>query len=96
MAEERPAGGLRLQTLKRTSDGRVETMQIGAVFFRHRARSRLGLASTTLRFSFATVKWSLQRSGMVRVGLCQYGADGMAKAGKTFQEILQYTIGRGT
>lgn len=92
MAEERPAGGLRLQTLKRTSSGRVETMQIGArVFSGTELRSRLGLASTNITVQLRDGKVVFTTVGYGHgVGLCQYGADGMAKAGKTFQEILQY------
>ena len=92
MVGERPAGGFVLRTLKRTPSGRVHTMQIGAeVFPGTELRSRLGLASTnfTVHLRDGKVVFTTVGNGH-GVGLCQYGADGMAQAGKTFQEILHY------
>ena len=92
MVGESAAGGLALQTLKRTPSGRVDTMQIGTqVFSGAELRSRLGLASTnfTVRLRDGKVVFTTVGYGH-GVGLCQYGADGMARAGKTFQEILHY------
>ncbi|HHW13022.1 MAG TPA: stage II sporulation protein D [Firmicutes bacterium] len=92
LAEERAAGGLALRILKRTPSGRVDTMQIGThVFSGTELRSRLGLASTNFTVHSREGKVVFTTVGYGHgVGLCQYGADGMAKAGKTFQEILQY------
>lgn len=92
LAGELPASGLPLRIVERTPSGRVQTMQIGAQLFPgNDLRSRLGLASTNFhvrlhdgKVVFATVGYGHG------VGLCQYGADGMAQAGKDFREILHY------
>lgn len=92
MAEKVPSGGLTLRILSRTSSGRVHTVQIGnAVFSGNELRSRLGLASTNFTVEIRAGRVVVTTIGYGHgVGLCQYGADGMARAGKTFREILHH------
>ena len=90
--EKPPASGLTLRILERTASGRVKTVRIGEKDYRGvDLRSRLGLASTnfTLRQQGEKVIFTTPGYGH-GVGLCQYGADGLAKEGKTFREILHY------
>jgi stage II sporulation protein D len=92
MGEKLPATGLPLRIIDRTASGRVNTLQIGdQVYQGVDLRFRLGLASTnfTVRLEGGKVIFTTIGYGH-GVGLCQYGADGLAKAGKTFREILHY------
>ncbi|MGI6575452.1 MAG: stage II sporulation protein D [bacterium] len=90
------AGGLGtiadLEVLERTSTGRVLQLRAGEkTFSGNEIRTLLGLRSTHFT-------WRLEGDSLVfntigyghGVGMCQYGANGMAKAGSSFQEILQY------
>jgi len=53
---------------------------------------------TALDLKSTLVSWTVKGSNMIfqvrgyghGVGMCQYGADGMARQGRTFQEILAY------
>jgi stage II sporulation protein D len=70
----------------------VKTVQIGAYqYTAMEIRSRLGLASTNFTVHLRDGKLIFATIGYGHgVGLCQYGADGMAKEGWTFSEILQH------
>ncbi|HBL37308.1 MAG TPA: stage II sporulation protein D [Firmicutes bacterium] len=85
-------GGVSLRIVDRTASGRVKTVQIGAYqYTATEVRSRLGLASTNFTVQLRDGKIIFTTIGYGHgVGLCQYGADGLAKEGKTFQEILHY------
>lgn len=81
-----------LQVEKRTATGRLKSLRVGDhSFLASEFRQRLGLPSTRLQ-------WRETREGVVfvtrgyghGVGMCQYGAQGMALQGKSPQEILQY------
>ncbi len=87
-----PAAGFSLRILDRTASGRVNTVQIGEKVYRGvDLRSRLGLASTNFTVHRQEGKVVFTTIGYGHgVGLCQYGADGLAKKGKTFQEILHH------
>jgi len=85
-------GASLLQAEKRTATGRVKSLRIGErSFLASELRQRLGLPSTRLQ-------WRETRDGVVfitrgyghGVGMCQYGAQGMAMQGKSPQEILEY------
>lgn len=78
--------------VERTASGRVKTVRMG---------DRL-IAGTELRrlleLRSTRVTWQLSATGVTfatvgyghGVGLCQYGADGLAKLGKGYQEILKF------
>ncbi|NLM37592.1 MAG: stage II sporulation protein D [Firmicutes bacterium] len=85
-------GGAAPRILKRTASGRVGTVQVGkGVFSGNELRLRLGLASTNFTVHRREGKVIFTTVGYGHgVGLCQYGADGMAQAGKAFTEILHY------
>lgn len=85
-------GDLSLRILDRTASGRVKTVQIGTYqYTATEIRSRLGLASTNFTVHLRDGKLIFATIGYGHgVGLCQYGADGMAKEGWTFLEILQH------
>ncbi|SDE99512.1 stage II sporulation protein D [Sporolituus thermophilus] len=80
------------QVLDRTESGRVDKVRIGAKTFSGTAvREKLDLRSANFivetkedRLVFKTIGYGHG------VGLCQYGANGMAKEGRTFREILTY------
>lgn len=87
-----PATALPLRVIDRTASGRVKTVQVGEKLYRGvEFRSRLGLASTNFTIHRQEGKVIVTTTGYGHgVGMCQYGADGLAKEGKTFQEILHY------
>lgn len=86
------ASTIKLEVLSRTESGRIIQIDVGSKILRGLDfRSRLGLRSSR-------VTW-LRENGFITftttgyghaVGLCQYGADGMADQGKTASEILRY------
>lgn len=70
----------------------VKTMQIaGCTFSGVQARTMLSLPSTafTITLTESTVIINTKGNGH-RVGMSQYGAEAMAVAGKTYEEILTY------
>lgn len=90
------AGGLGIAVdmavLEESETGRILKLQAGEKTFTGReVRERLDLRST--KFT-----WQREGENLVfttlgyghGVGLCQYGANGMAKEGRSFREILQY------
>lgn len=89
-----PVAGPRgfFQVLEKTAGGQPKTVRIGGKAFSSTAvREMLGLRSA--RFSMAmedgVVKVTTRGYGH-GVGMCQYGAKGMALKGKNYREILQY------
>ena len=80
-----------------SDSGRIEAVSYaGLMFDAADFRKALGLNSTrfTLESDGETLKVTTYGFGH-GVGLCQYGANGMAKDGKTYDEILSYYY-RGT
>lgn len=81
-----------LRILEYTTGGRVKTISVEGQRMRGETfRSLLGLNSS--RFTFQPLKDGLliQTTGYGHgVGLCQYGADGMARQGWDFRSILKY------
>ena len=75
-----------------TNGGGVETMTIGGVQYRGTTlRTLLELRSTSFTVSVYDDTITFHTSGYGhRVGMSQYGANAMAKQGKTYQEILQH------
>lgn len=75
-----------------TDGGGVETMELaGELYTGVELRSLLGLRSTDFRVSVEgeTITFTTYGYGH-RVGMSQYGANAMAEAGSSWQEILQH------
>lgn len=74
----------------RTAGDGLGSIQIGGVEIRGtELRSRFSLRSTVMSFSAAEDGVTITTSGYGhRVGLSQYGADALARAGERFEEIL--------
>ena len=86
------AGQPLLGAAERSSSGRVSQLSVAGENISGRDfRSALQLPSTnfTWRFAGEQVIFTVRGHGH-GVGLCQYGADGMARAGKTAREIIYY------
>lgn len=86
-----PQRGLNLKVVKRSDKGRIIEIDIGGEIIRGlEFRKRLGLKSSKVswlqegnQYSFTTVGYGHA------VGLCQYGADGMALNGYLAEEIIE-------
>lgn len=82
-----------IKILSRTAGGRVEYMKAGSLKLKGtEVRSALGLSSSLFTISFdghgnITITSSGSGHG---VGMSQYGADGMAKKGSSYREILRH------
>ncbi|MCL4516901.1 MAG: stage II sporulation protein D [Firmicutes bacterium] len=83
-------GGLLVKA--RSSTGRVKEILAGGRLFKGTDfRSRLGLRST--RFSWVVAENQIQITTIGNghgVGLCQYGANGLARLGRDYRAILTY------
>lgn len=79
-----------ISDLQRTDGGSVHTITIGGVTVTGaQARQIFSLRSATFDVSYADGSFTFAVTGYGHgVGMSQYGADTMAKAGKTYQEIL--------
>ncbi|CUH95500.1 hypothetical protein P22_1571 [Propionispora sp. 2/2-37] len=75
-----------------TDSGRVSQVRIGSkVLSGSVVRDKLELRSTNFQVQLAGDKMIFKTIGYGHgVGLCQYGADGMAKEGKDYKYILRY------
>lgn len=85
-----------VKILSRTAGGRVERMQVGSgedgVMKGTEVRTALGLSSALFSISFrddSKIVFTSSGSGH-GVGMSQYGADGMAKEGYDYVEILEH------
>lgn len=86
-----------IKILSRTAGGRVDKMQIGDGTLKGtEVRNALGLSSALFSISFDNAKngegqiiFTSNGSGH-GVGMSQYGADGMAKEGYDYKEILKH------
>lgn len=84
--------GARLEVLSHYSSGRVAAVRIGEKSLSGRqVREALGLRSNwfEVRVDGGGVLFSVRGNGH-GVGLSQYGADGMARRGYTYPQILRY------
>lgn len=81
-----------VQVTARTASGRVKEVVIGDLTLSGRAfRERLGLRSTDFRVYWQDGDLVVETHGDGHgVGMSQYGAQGMALAGKTYREILTH------
>jgi len=86
------AGRPLLSLARRTPTGRVLTLRVGGETVSGRdLRSALGLPSTNFSWHWADGQITFSSRGHGHgVGLCQYGADGLAGAGRTFREIIAH------
>lgn len=86
------SGSSFMQIISLTESGRVKEIKIGdKTFSGQDIRNKLGLRSENFTVeqsnngvTFATIGYGHG------VGLCQYGANGMAKEGKSYKDILKY------
>ena len=101
---EREIGDVSIDTIKilsRTAGGRVEKIQVGdgaeGILKGTEVRTAAGLSSALFSVSFRDgTKIVFTSSGSGHgVGMSQYGANGMAKEGYDYEEILQHYY-RGT
>jgi len=95
------AGELPVRILERTATNRVKRVQVGSQVLSGREfRERLNLRSTNFTISVGDGEILVTTTGYGHgVGMRQYGANGMAKAGKGYAEILNHyyqgiTLGR--
>ncbi|MCE5286556.1 MAG: stage II sporulation protein D [Pelosinus sp.] len=86
------SGAGAVQIVDRTSSGRVDKVRIGSkVFTGSEVREKLALKSTNFSIEQQGEKLVFKTIGYGHgVGLCQYGANGMAKEGKDFRQIVTY------
>ncbi|HEY8347512.1 MAG TPA: stage II sporulation protein D [Symbiobacteriaceae bacterium] len=86
------AGKVPVEILERTPSQRVRRVKVGDVVLSGREfRERLNLRSTNFNVSLQDGKIVIETTGYGHgVGMSQYGANGMAKAGKGYQEILNH------
>lgn len=80
------------QLLAVSESGRVDKMRIGSKTFSGlELREKLDLRSTNFSVELKGDKMMFKTVGYGHgVGLCQYGANGMAKEGRSFRDILTY------
>lgn len=80
------------QILDRTESGRVDKIRIGSKNFTgQEIRDKLELRSTNFTAEASNDKMVFKTEGNGHgVGLCQYGANGLAKEGRDFRQILTY------
>ncbi|NPV69720.1 MAG: stage II sporulation protein D [Firmicutes bacterium] len=86
------SGKARAEVVATTVTGRVKALRIGETVLKGQdIRSTLGLPSTrfTVQPGKGSLRFALQGKGH-GVGMCQYGADGLAREGKTFSQILAH------
>ncbi|HSW09495.1 MAG TPA: stage II sporulation protein D [Bacillota bacterium] len=86
------AGRPFLETVSTTAGGRAETIRVGDRAWRaNDFRLRLGLPSTRFTVELHGEQVRLRTIGWGHaVGMCQYGADGLALQGLDFRAILQH------
>lgn len=92
VASSTQAGELPVRVLERTASNRVKRVQVGNEVLSGRAfRERLKLRSTNFTVSVDGGEVVITTTGYGHgVGMSQYGANGMAKAGKGYLEILNH------
>ncbi|MHA6250691.1 stage II sporulation protein D [Oceanobacillus sp. CAU 1775] len=78
--------------ISRKPSGRVEQLQInGEAFTGREVREKLGLRSSDFSIKQNNTHYIFTTKGNGHgIGMSQYGADSMAKAGQTYQEILKH------
>lgn len=86
------SGGQVAQILDKTESGRVDRARIGGSIFSGREiREKLQLRSNNFAIRQTEAGLEFITTGYGHgVGLCQYGANGMAKEGRNYKEILTH------
>lgn len=81
-----------IEITDRTPTGRARTVRVGGKTIRATDfRLALGLRSSKFTVTVQNGEATFQVTGYGHgVGLCQYGANGLAKLGKKYQEIIQH------
>lgn len=81
-----------INNIERSNTNRVNNITINGTTFKGTIfRSKLGLRSTDFDININGSNVSITTRGYGHgVGMSQYGANGMANAGKTYEEILKY------
>lgn len=82
---------LKIKVLSRTPGGRAQKIDInGRAIDATALRQKLGLPSTWIEFHTSAQTTTITSRGYGHgVGLCQFGANGMAERGKDYRQILQ-------
>lgn len=83
---------IKLKILETTSTGRIKKIDInGTIFLGNNVVSKLGLRSTYFDIKQNNDNVLIQTKGYGHgVGMSQYGAEGMARLGFNYEEILKY------
>ena len=83
---------LKIDILKTTSSGRIKELSINnKIISGEQFRRQLNLPSNWLRFETDPGKLTIKSRGYGHgVGMCQYGANGMAQDGAGYQQILEH------
>ncbi len=83
---------LKIEVLSRTPGGRVNQLSInGKKIYAAKLRQELNLPSQWISFHIDNKQTRISTRGYGHgIGLCQYGAAGMAAEGKSYQQILQH------
>lgn len=86
------AGKAPVEITKRTPTARAREVRVGdQTVNANDFRRILNLRSTQMTVALRDGRVAITTTGYGHgVGLCQYGADGLAKQGKTYEEILKY------
>lgn len=91
-AAAKSGSGSVAQVLERTDSGRVARVRIGSkTFSGSELRQKLDLRSANFSCEAQGEKLVFKTTGYGHgVGMCQYGANGLAKEGQNFRQILTY------
>lgn len=81
-----------IAVISKSTGGRVENIKINNVTYKGRElRDALGLSSANFQISLAGSTITITSNGFGHgVGMSQYGANGMAKNGSNYKEILEH------
>ncbi|MDT8903763.1 stage II sporulation protein D [Anaeroselena agilis] len=92
VAAAQGGGGSVAQIIDRTESGRVSKARVGSKTFSGLdLRKKLELRSANFTMESKDGKVVFKTTGYGHgVGMCQYGANGMAKEGRSFRDILTY------
>lgn len=82
---------LNIKIIKSTTSGRPQKVKINQhEMYANTLRNSLNLPSNWMSFHIKKQKTIIQTRGYGHgIGMCQYGANGMAKSGKTYHQILK-------
>jgi stage II sporulation protein D len=84
-----PIEGL-IDEIDRDQEGRIRSIRIGGKYFKGSdVKELLGLSSTRFGWNPVILRFYTRGRGH-GLGMCQYGADAMAKEGSSYKEIIDY------